>query len=92
MLRENVLILGLVAIVLGISGCQNAEQGTYTLYKDYRLQSNNKAYAIGTNKIAGAAWGARDPQEAQKLAIETCIKLGGENCNVIDINGSSLRY
>ncbi|MGF1733201.1 MULTISPECIES: hypothetical protein [Photobacterium] len=90
MLKGNSLIFAAIAVAFGISGCQSADPGTYGLYKDYRLQSDNKAYAIGTNKIAGAAWGARDIQEAQKLAIETCVKLGGKNCNIVDINGSSV--
>jgi len=92
MLKRNILVLATIAIVLGISGCQNADPDTYGLYKNYRLQSDNKAYAIGTNKIAGAAWGASNAQEAQDLAIETCVKLGGENCNIVDINGSSVNY
>ncbi|WP_299021434.1 hypothetical protein [uncultured Photobacterium sp.] len=76
---------------LAIGGCESSShQGTYVLYKDYRLQSNNKAYAMGTNKIAGAAWGARDTKEAAQLAIETCKEWGGVNCNIVDINGSAV--
>lgn len=90
MLKRYTLKLGVIVIVLATAGCELTNQSTYELYQSYRLQSDNKAYAIGSNKVAGAAWGASDTEEAMKLANETCIKLGGINCRVIEINGSSV--
>ncbi|WP_064602416.1 hypothetical protein [Photobacterium sp. J15] len=90
MLKGYTITFATVSALLVLSGCKSTYDDTYELYQDYRLQTNNKAYAIGTNKIAGASWGARNTREAAELAIKTCEGLGGVNCNIVDVNGSSL--
>lgn len=73
------------AIIL--SGCQATTQGQTSLYERYQNKPNNKAYSIGTNGKAGAAWSAGSISEAIELANETCRNDGGRNCNVTEING-----
>ncbi|ELR64747.1 Serine protease, trypsin family protein [Photobacterium marinum] len=90
MLKGYTIKFAAISALLALAGCESTYNNTYKLYQDYRLQTNNKAYAIGTNKIAGASWGARNTREAAELAIQTCEDLGGVNCSIVDINGSSL--
>ncbi|MGF1686999.1 hypothetical protein L4C36_09925 [Photobacterium japonica] len=79
--------LSFLSTAIILSGCQATSQGQTSLYERYQNQSNNKAYSIGTNGKAGAAWNAGSISEAIDLANETCRKDGGQNCNVTEING-----
>lgn len=60
------------------------------LYNQYKNKPDNKAYSIGTNGVAGSAWGASTKEEAIELAQQTCKKTGGLNCNVTEVNGRPL--
>ncbi|MEN8256908.1 MAG: trypsin-like peptidase domain-containing protein [Thermodesulfobacteriota bacterium] len=84
---KALLSLGILCVVavIALSGCVPA---TSTLWDDYRLYPNHKAYAIGNNEKAGAAWGQKTPKEAIHLALNYCKTSGGINCRVIDINNS----
>lgn len=92
MLKLNMTVVGLCAALSILGGCSSSEQTTYSLFQEYRDQPGNKAYAIGINKVAGAAWSARTVQDAQAAALSTCKELGGVNCNIVDINGNAVGY
>ncbi|PMN93296.1 hypothetical protein [Enterovibrio norvegicus] len=78
--------LGCIASAIILTGCQ-ATTGQTSLYEKYKFQPDNKAYSIGTNGKAGAAWGADSIDRAVDLANQTCLRDGGLNCGVVDING-----
>ena len=82
---------GIVAMSVALmAGCQTTGNSADNLYNQYRAKPNNKAYSIGTNSVAGAAWGAPTTSEAMMLAQKTCIDSGGLNCEVTEVNGSPL--
>lgn len=69
--------------LLFLSGCTT----TQTLWNQYQLYPHNKAFAVGTNGISGAAWSAASVEQAQHLALSSCATYGGTRCSVIDVNG-----
>lgn len=80
---------GIVAMSAALmAGCQATGNSADNLYNQYRAKPNNKAFAIGTNSVAGAAWGAPTTTEAMKLAKKTCVDSGGNNCSVTEVNGN----
>ncbi|UXI01947.1 hypothetical protein [Photobacterium sp. TY1-4] len=92
MLKLSRNVVGLCAVLSILGGCSSSEYTTYSLFQEYRDQPGNKAYAIGINKVAGAAWSAGSIQDAQAAALSTCKELGGVNCNIVDINDSAVGY
>ncbi|MGF1734337.1 trypsin-like peptidase domain-containing protein [Photobacterium satsumensis] len=82
---------GIVAMSVALmAGCQTTGNSADNLYNQYRAKPNNKAFAIGTNSVAGAAWGAPTTTEAMKLAKKTCVDSGGNNCSVTEVNGNPI--
>ncbi|MDV5167495.1 trypsin-like peptidase domain-containing protein [Photobacterium rosenbergii] len=80
---------GIVAMSVAlIAGCQTTVSSADNLYNQYRAKPNNKAFAIGTNNVAGAAWGSPTTSEAVALAKKTCVDSGGNNCSVTEVNGN----
>ncbi len=53
----------------------------------YQNGGFNKAYAVGTNGVAGASWNLGSAEGAKNAALTRCIVFGRENCEVIEING-----
>ena len=86
-MKGSYLKLTALAATILVTGCQSTGTAQSQLYDQYRSQPNMKAYSIGTNGIAGAAWGASSTKEAVELANKTCKDSGGINCNVTEING-----
>ncbi|MGF1875294.1 trypsin-like peptidase domain-containing protein [Photobacterium frigidiphilum] len=82
--------VSLLALVFISAGCQAANVTAEKLYNQYKNKPDNKAYSIGTNGVAGSAWGASTKEEAIELAQQTCRKTGGLNCNVTEVNGRPL--
>lgn len=82
--------ISILASVVMLSGCQTTGNSADKLYNQYRGKANNKAFSIGTNSVAGAAWGASTKAQAMKLAQQTCIDSGGFNCNVTEVNGIAI--
>ncbi|MGS0675122.1 DUF4189 domain-containing protein [Shewanella sp. 125m-1] len=66
-----------------LSGCVTPT----TNIKDYDIAVLNKAFAVSTNGVLGAAWGQLSTHVAIDLAIKACNEQGGTECKVIDING-----
>ncbi|MGF1760909.1 serine protease [Photobacterium sagamiensis] len=89
-MKRRLFKISILAGVILTAGCQTTGNTADSLYNQYRGKPNNKAYAIGTNNVAGAAWGAKSTTEAIKLAKKTCDNSGGINCNVTEVNGSAL--
>lgn len=82
---------GIVAMSVALlAGCQTTANSADNLYNQYRAKPNNKAFAIGTNNVAGAAWGSPTTSEAIALAKKTCVDSGGNNCSVTEVNGSPI--
>lgn len=89
-MKVKLFSISLLATIFFASTSQAAGVTTNELYSQYKEKANNKAFSIGTNGFAGAAWGAASKEEAMALAQETCYKSGGENCNVTEVNGRPL--
>lgn len=81
---------GLLAAVCFSSAIHAENVSTDDLYRQYQDKPNNKAFSIGTNGSAGAAWGAVTKEEAMDLAQKTCKDSGGINCNITEVNGRPL--
>ena len=75
----------LIVSILLLSGCVPSQ----ALWENYRQHSTHKAYALGDNNVAGAAWNQKTQLEAQHLALSYCKTSGGVNCKIIDVNGSA---
>ncbi|MGF1681456.1 S1 family peptidase [Photobacterium minamisatsumaniensis] len=87
-MNNKIFKYGIVAMSVAlVAGCQTTGNSADNLYNQYRAKPNNKAFSIGTNNVAGAAWGAASTSEAMKLAQQTCVNSGGFNCNVTEVNG-----
>ncbi|PSU09399.1 hypothetical protein C9I92_07555 [Photobacterium ganghwense] len=86
-MNKNKITIGFITAAFFLTGCQTTMTSADFLYNQYRAKPNNKAYSIGTNNVAGAAWGAETEEEAIQMANKTCIKSGGKNCNVTEVNG-----
>ena len=56
------------------------------LYSQYWKGDHNKAYAVGSNKVVGAAWGQSSVEAARSLAITNCKEAGGVDCRIINVN------
>ena len=82
--------VSILAIVTMLSGCQTVGNSADNLYTQYRGKANNKAFSIGTNGVAGAAWGASSKDAAMRLAQKTCVDSGGLNCGVTEVNGTPI--
>ena len=82
--------VSILALAVVVTGCQTTGNSADNLYNQYRGKANNKAFSIGTNNVAGAAWGAKTEAEAMRLAQKTCIGSGGFNCNVTEVNGKAV--
>ncbi|MBB1315611.1 trypsin-like peptidase domain-containing protein [Aliivibrio sp. SR45-2] len=82
--------ISILASVVMLSGCQTTGNSADNLYNQYRGKANNKAFSIGTNGVAGAAWGATSKAQAMKLAQKTCVDSGGLNCSVTELNGTAI--
>jgi hypothetical protein len=57
------------------------------LWNDYQSYPENKAFAVGSNGISGAAWSAATVEQAMHTAKSYCMSNGGIGCEVIDVNG-----
>ncbi|PKM17828.1 MAG: hypothetical protein CVV11_17120 [Gammaproteobacteria bacterium HGW-Gammaproteobacteria-15] len=57
--------------------------------KDYDIAIHNKAFAVSTNGVIGAAWGQTTVHIAIDKAINACTQQGGVECKVININGTA---
>ncbi|WP_434361598.1 trypsin-like peptidase domain-containing protein [Parasalinivibrio latis] len=86
-MKSNLSKLSFTLLAISLLGCQTVGTDTDRLYNQYRAKINNKAFAIGTNNVAGAAWGAATKSEAMNLAKQTCVNSGGYNCVVTEVNG-----
>ncbi|MGF1717106.1 trypsin-like peptidase domain-containing protein [Photobacterium chitinilyticum] len=89
-MKINFFNVGLLAAVCFSSTSHAANVSTDDLYRQYQDKPNNKAFSIGTNGSAGAAWGASTKEEAMDLAQQTCNDSGGVNCNITEVNGRPL--
>ncbi|PSV49658.1 S1 family peptidase [Photobacterium indicum] len=89
-MKVNFTKIGIFVSIVMVSGCQTTGNSADKLYNQYRGKTNNKAFSIGTNGVAGAAWGAASKSEAMKLAQKTCVDSGGFNCSVTEINGRAI--
>ncbi|UTV29696.1 trypsin-like peptidase domain-containing protein [Photobacterium atrarenae] len=87
-MSNNYLKAALITTIC-FSGFAQAAVTANDLYNQYKNKPDNKAYAIGTNGVAGSSWGASTKEEAMTLALDTCKKTGGKNCNVTEVNGLS---
>ena len=56
------------------------------LFSQYWDGDHNKAYAVGSNGVVGAAWGQSTVETARSLAISNCTDAGGSDCRVINVN------
>ena len=56
------------------------------LYSQYWKGDHNKAYAVGSNRVVGAAWGQSTVETARSLAITNCTEAGGIDCRIINVN------
>lgn len=89
-MNVNFCNAGLLAAFCFSSVVNAANVSTNELYKQYQDKPNHKAFSIGTNGSAGAAWGASTKEEAMDLAQQTCKDSGGVNCNITEVNGRPL--
>ncbi|MGR5148030.1 trypsin-like peptidase domain-containing protein [Photobacterium alginatilyticum] len=89
-MNVNFCNTGLLAAFCFSSVVNAANVSTNDLYKQYQDKPNHKAFSIGTNGSAGAAWGASTKEEAMDLAQQTCEDSGGVNCNITEVNGRPL--
>lgn len=89
-MKSKFSAVSILAIVAMLSGCQTVGNSADNLYNQYRGKANNKAFSIGTNGVAGAAWGASSKDEAMRLAQKTCVDSGGLNCGVTEVNGTPI--
>jgi hypothetical protein len=77
----------LIWISLFVASCATSSGSLQELWNNYENEPYNKAYAIASNGIAGAASGQQSKDTAVHLARVECINSGGIDCKVVDING-----
>ncbi|MCW8331572.1 serine protease [Photobacterium sp. SDRW27] len=89
-MKVKLFNVSLLAVLVFSASSQAANMTAEKLYNQYQKKSDNRAFSIGINGVAGAAWGAATKEEAMNLAQNTCKKLGGLNCNITEVNGRPL--
>lgn len=81
--------LTLISFSILVSGCQTTNQHA-NLYNKYSNSPNNKAFSVGVNGVAGAAWSSQTIEEAKSRANSACKNSGGMNCTVTEVNGKPI--
>ncbi|MDX1303538.1 trypsin-like peptidase domain-containing protein [Photobacterium sp.] len=89
-MKVKLFNVSLLAVIVFSASSQAANITAEKLYNQYKNKSDNKAFSIGINGVAGTAWGASTKEEAMNLAQDTCKSSGGLNCNVTEVNGRPL--